>query len=60
MGLKVADRAAEGIGGEEAGEAGRVVAGEGVVEATICCSGRGFGVAFVARELVARLAGSRL
>src|SRR5437667_8346136 len=46
MGLKVADRAGEGIGGEEASEAGRVVAGEGVVEA-------GFGVALVAGEFVA-------
>ena len=53
MRLETANVAWHRIGGQETGEAGRVVAGEGVVEA-------GFGVAFVAREFVAGRAGGGL
>src|SRR5215467_1665409 len=50
--LKITDGATEGVGGEEAAEAGGVVAGKGVVEALVGHVG-GFRVAFVAGEFVA-------
>ena len=53
MGLEVADCAADGVGGEEAAEAGGVVAREGVVEPS-------FRVVFVAGETVVGRAGGGL
>ena len=53
MGLEVAEGAAEGVGGEEAGEAGGVIAGKGVIETR-------FRVALVASEFVAGRAGGGL
>src|SRR5262245_13931720 len=53
MRLEVADETAEGVGGQEAAEAGGIVAGTGVVEA-------GFGIVLVSGEAVGGRAGGRL